>query len=922
MHTLRRLTLLGLFAAVGVATAIGVGYSTPQPLDHQAAVVTSAASASQPETPPRPKSIVIAPSGPQRAPIHPAHRQQFRPTAIKDATQPTDDPLADDPLADKAKPVSQPSKSTLRQPSSAVSPSSSGRTFAQAPGEILSSPSPAQPPLPPTSPRPPHATAPSNGAAAHVEGEGDDRFTIDLQDADIRDVLLSLGEQGNLNILLNDSVTGKVSATLKNVDIEQALNAVLKSTGFAARHEGDFILIGKRTELEDPAGKLRTQVFHARHVNVQDLRRLIEWLTTPEVGVVSVWKSDSQLHEPGTDAQAPDPSTTDGVLLVRDYESVLKEIGEMVKKLDEAAADSQTLQAATAKAQATADGLANVKGSLAKNSTGEGDDRLSMSFHDEDIRKVLRLLGEQTNTNILASANVQGTVSAQLHDVDLDSALNAILKSNGFNSKREGDFVYVGTTQDFQQLEQALDNLATRVYRPNYVTAAELEALVKPLLTPEVGVVSVSTPAEVGIGSDEAAVGGDNYAGSDVLVVRDYQATLAQIDQMVREVDIRPIQIHIEAMILSVKLKDTDKYGVSFQLLRQNNNLKFGIGDPASTLADFKFENGALKVGFLDSTLGAFLEALETVGDTNLVAAPSVMVLNKHRAEIQIGDQKGYISTTVTETTATQTVEFLELGTILRLRPFVSSDGLIRMEIHPELSTGDVRVEGDFTIPEKSLTQVTSNIMVRDGATVVIGGLIREELETKVNQVPLVGNLPWLGMLFRDSEEITSRNEILVVITPHIVYDPDKQAEGDRATCEFLRRQSVALDKTNWLNKRNLGRRYFRLAQNAWAAGDRTTALRMAEWAVQYDPLNRRAIDLRADIWQGNCYGAHTACPPPTMPAGVNPLDGNAMPDWLLSELEQGSTVQGSTAQGAPLHPFDPGQPGRQLDLEQPRKLQ
>ena len=170
-------------------------------------------------------------------------------------------------------------------------------------------------------------------------------------------------------------------------------------------------------------------------------------------------------------------------------------------------------------------------------------------------------------------------------------------------------------------MEQALDRIGTRVYRPNYVTAAELQTLITPLLTEKIGVVSVSTPAEAGIATNDSSAGGDKFAGGDVLVVRDYEAVLAQIDQMVAEVDVRPLQVAIEAMILSVKLKDTDKFGVNFQLLREKPNIKLRPGLARHDIwRTCKFENGGLKFGFLDSNLGAFLDALETIGDTNVIA--------------------------------------------------------------------------------------------------------------------------------------------------------------------------------------------------------------------------------------------------------------------------------------------------------------
>jgi len=547
-----------------------------------------------------------------------------------------------------------------------------------------------------------------------------------------------------------------------------------------------------------------------------------------------------------------------------------------------------------------------------------GDGKLIIHFPDNDIREVLEMLAEQGNLNILASKSVQGRVSASLSGVDLQSALDAILKSAGYVARREGNFIFVGTPEDFEALENANDRIGTRVYRPNYVSAAELQKLIQPLLTEKVGVVSVSTPSEVGIQSDDTQAGGDNYAGSDVVVVRDYEGVLAQIDQMVREIDVRPMMVHIEAMILSVKLHDEDRYGVDFELLRNVDTIKFGLGNPPASLDNFNFAAGTLKFGFLDSSLGAFLNALETLGDVNVIATPRLMVLNKHRAEIQIGESKGYVSTTITETSSSQSVEFLDVGTLLRLRPFISSDGLVRMEIHPELSDGTVRTENGFTLPEKEVTQVTTNIMVRDGCTVVIGGLMRENLSTTRNQIPFFGNLPIVGVAFRNSTETTERREVIVLITPRIVYEPGTCAEGEKVACEFHRREAHYFDTMTPINERRRGERYFRLAQSAWAGGQREKALRFAELAVHYDPLNRAALELRSAIWQGRPLGDHTLQAELVAPQPSAMLDGAELPPWLLGELSE--TAPGAGPASQTLHPRDPGQPGRHTDLVRPHE--
>jgi len=510
-------------------------------------------------------------------------------------------------------------------------------------------------------------------------------------------------------------------------------------------------------------------------------------------------------------------------------------------------------------------------------------EQVIIEIKDEDLRTVLDLLAKQGNMNLLLSKSVQGTVTASLRGVDVPTALDAILKATGYVARQQAGYLLIGTPEELESLAQVGQPVGLRVYRPNYVPAKELQTLVQPLLTPQLGVTTVSSPAEIGIATDSTRAGGNNYAGSEILVVRDYESVLTQIDRLVAEVDVRPLQVAIEAMILSVRLDDSDSLGVNFELFRNRSHLKFGWEFPPSSLTDIRF-NGGLKVGFLDGSVGAFVSALQEVRDTNVIAAPRLLVLNKHRAEIQIGKEQGYVSTTFTETASSQSVEFLDTGTLLRIRPFVSSDGMIRMEVHPELSDGEVRELAGFTLPQKDITQVTTNVLVRDGSTVVIGGLIREQLVRGGTQIPLLGDLPYVGFLFRNRKDETVREEIIVLLTPRLVYDEESAAEGALAAASFQQRHAVLADKMNPLGKRHVARRFLRLAENAWRTGDLRRALRFAELAVHFDPSNTEAIALRNQIWH-NLYPGAVAPAVPLSPEEL--LDSGALEPWLWQELAQ-----------------------------------
>jgi type IV pilus assembly protein PilQ len=230
--------------------------------------------------------------------------------------------------------------------------------------------------------------------------------------------------------------------------------------------------------------------------------------------------------------------------------------------------------------------------------------------------------------------------------------------------------------------------------------------------------------------------------------------------------------------------------------------------------------------------------------------------------------------------------------------------------VHPELSTGSVEVKEGFTLPNKQVTQVTTNIMVRDGCTVVIGGLMQENLAQTGNQVPLIGSMPGIGFLFRTRTGTQKRNEIIVLITPHIVYEPESCIEGDQAAAEFHRHHAVYKDEFVPLNSRYVGRKFFRLAQKAWANNDKKAAMRFVNMSIHFDPQNRASINLRADILANNHFGQHTGIVPLPEATPAEAVDGTSLAPWVLDDLEHGGAVD-----FVPEHPRDPGQPARVVPI-------
>jgi type II secretory pathway component GspD/PulD (secretin) len=315
---------------------------------------------------------------------------------------------------------------------------------------------------------------------------------------------------------------------------------------------------------------------------------------------------------------------------------------------------------------------------------------------------------------------------------------------------------------------QAGEQIGIRVYHTSYIAVSELKMLVAPLLTERTGVVSVSARGEAGFVNSEAT--GSDKPAKEVLVVRDYETVLLQIDRLVAEVDVRPTQLSIEAIILGVKLRERDNSGVSFPTLSQSPNIRFDLGSPGTSLINANI--GGLKFGFLEGNLDTFFDALERIGPTDVIAdviaTARLTVLAKPRLRNQV--QRGYVGPPAADATATKSIPLLDIGAHLRLQPYVFGDGLIHMEIETGPSDREAAMEsGGAAGPHRAITQV---ITLRDGCTAVIGGVIRQHPDRSDSQLPLLASLPLSGFVYRQTNVTPGREEVLALITPQIVREP------------------------------------------------------------------------------------------------------------------------------------------------------
>ncbi len=499
--------------------------------------------------------------------------------------------------------------------------------------------------------------------------------------------------------------------------------------------------------------------------------------------------------------------------------------------------------------------------------------RVEMHVRELDLASVLQMLSMRSQRNIVASQSASGTVTANLYEVTFEEALTAILASNNCVWREEGNFIFVYTREEVKEMEAAARGVVLRLFRLHYARAADVQPMVDSLRS-EVGKISVTPQAEGGVGSNAEEAGGDALSIEDCLLVVDYSENVEAIAKLIAEIDVRPKQVLIEATILRAQLNEDNALGIDFDLV---GGIDFegltatstGIRDittgdlPRAEMggttysAETDFRNvvpaGGFTFGIIKNSVAAFIRALEQVTDTTVLANPKVLALNKQRGEVIVGRRDGYLTTTVTETAAVQSVEFLETGTQLIFRPFIGDDGYVRMEIHPEDSTGGLTAAN---LPEEQTTEVTTNIIVRDGNTILIGGLFREVTRASRRQIPIIGNIPVVGALFRNTRDETQREEVIILLTVHLVKDDDPLLEASLEMAEDIERFRVGMRRgLQWFGRERLAQAHYQWALDHLSKGHRSRAMWDLDLALNNNPKLMAAIKLREKLLDKRTWG-------------------------------------------------------------------
>ena len=511
------------------------------------------------------------------------------------------------------------------------------------------------------------------------------------------------------------------------------------------------------------------------------------------------------------------------------------------------------------------------------------DENMTVELHvqDEELTNVLQMLSIQSERNIVASSDVSARVTANLYGVTFHEALDAILHVNGYGYIEKGNFIYVYPIEVLTQIEEASRQREAKVLRLSFLNATDAADFVAPLLS-EGG--EIKSNGKISAWSDPTVpTGNEEFANESTLIIYDYPENIEAIGKLIKELDTRPAQILVEATIVQTALNEANAFGVDFSIIADLDFAEFGTplgvpdslirgkdgstrvpadggGSAFSSTAGDTSGPGTFKAGVVSNDVAVFLRMLDSVTDTTIISNPKVVTLNRQPGRVLVGRKVGYLQTTTSQTSTTQSVEFLDTGTQLNFRPFVTADGIIRMELKPQVSEASLRSATDasgaaVTIPDEVTNELTANVMVPDGHTVVLGGLFRESTTASRRQVPILGDIPILGTAFRGHDDDVQRQEIIFLITPSIVSDQVLVDQGLRGEDAVRRVRAGAREGTLPFSRSRQAAQLLVEAEHLEADGNTQEALHKVRRALKMSPNQTDAIEVRErllnekDVW-------------------------------------------------------------------------
>ena len=410
---------------------------------------------------------------------------------------------------------------------------------------------------------------------------------------------------------------------------------------------------------------------------------------------------------------------------------------------------------------------------------------ISINFQDVPVRNVLQLIADYNDFNLVVSDSVQGNVTLRLDDVPWPQVLDIILQAKGLDKRVQGSVVLIAPKQELAENEQQalaakrkeeeLASLRSEIIQVNYAKATELADLLR---GGSDGVSMLSARGSIHVD-----------ARTNSLIVNDIYEVISSVSDIVAALDIPVRQVHIEARIVSVSDKDIEEFGVRWGILShsgsttvggsiESNLGSAGLLETEANVADFLNVNlaasqpGASSIAFQVAKLGDILldlelSALQAEDKAEIISSPRLVTTNKQTAYIEQGTEIPYLEAA---SSGAVSVGFKKAVLSLMVTPQITADDRLVLDLVVTQDKPGLTVNtGTGEAVAIDTQRIGTQVLVDNGETVVLGGIYQNELKNRIDKVPLLGDLPVLGALFRHKLKQLEKRELLIFVTPKIV---------------------------------------------------------------------------------------------------------------------------------------------------------
>ncbi|OGR74953.1 MAG: hypothetical protein A2X32_10570 [Elusimicrobia bacterium GWC2_64_44] len=383
---------------------------------------------------------------------------------------------------------------------------------------------------------------------------------------------------------------------------------------------------------------------------------------------------------------------------------------------------------------------------------------ISFDYSEADVREVIDMLAVKAGINIIYGDDVSGNVTISLTKVPFDEAFKTLLSVKGLAAQQAGDNILRIASPTTLLAEQKKALPQTRVFFLSYTKASEVKGQLESVSTAE--------------GRNARYTSDDS---NNAVIVTDTQLGLDSTARLIRSLDRVPKQVMIEVKLVEVALDHSFDLGFNWNFTNAGGSAVGTVNLPGPTPAGNTYGGSLTFFGKIsDLSYNTVIAAAVKKGKLKVLSDPKVATLNNKAATINIVDQVPYTTRESSigsggATVTTDKVTYVPSGITLSVTPTINSDGRIAMHLVPSVSQAS---GGSATTPPQTNTRSTdTNVIVKNGETIVIGGMIRDSQSEDVYKIPILGDIPLLGMLFRKKSTARKRLELLIFVTPKIMED-------------------------------------------------------------------------------------------------------------------------------------------------------